>query len=155
MPNVMPLNEPNLSGNFDADKQIFHIHYRGTLTADITTKAYSWLFQNGNTVGLDNIRAFIFDFTKVSQFRRDNTFAAKRQSQTANAVVDLSRIPAALIVNTIYQEQMVILSMKVNGVEDRTKICKSHTHAMSFIEHFHQELAKRDAEETKKAATDL
>lgn len=154
MSQIQPLNEPDLNAYYDSDKKIFFIHYIGILTSDATTKAYSWLFQNGLSIGIENIRAFIFDFTKVTKFRRDNTFAAKRQSQTANKVVDLSRIPAALIVDTIYQEQMVILSMKVNGVEERTQICKSHAHAMSFIDQFHRDLAKRDEAESKKAATE-
>lgn len=154
MSQIQPLNEADLRAYYDNDKKIFFIHYIGTLTADTTTKAYAWLFQNGLSIGIENIRAFVFDFTKVTKFRRDNTFASKRQSQTANKVVDLSRIPAALIVNTIYQEQMVILSMKVNGVEERTRICKSHAHAMAFIEQFHRELTKRDEAEAKKATTD-
>ena len=154
MSQIQSLNEPDLKAYFDSDKQIFFIHYVGMLTSENTDRAYAWLFQNGLTLGIENIRAFIFDFTKVTKFRRDNTFASKRQSQTANKVVDLSRVPAALIVNTIYQEQMVILSMKVNGVEDRTQICKSHARAMTFIEQFHRNLAKKDEAEAKKAATD-
>jgi hypothetical protein len=154
MTTIPPLNETNLTAHYDEDKQIFFITYKKTLTADMTNKAYSWLFKNGLPLGIDNIRAFIFDFTAVSTFRRDNTFASKRQSQTANKVVDLSRIPVALIVNTIYQEQMVVLSMNVNGVEDRTKICKSYARAMTFVDQFHQKLAKRDVEEAKKATTE-
>lgn len=154
MSNVPPLNEPNLTGHYDEDKKIFYIFYSGTLDSDNTTNAYTWLFKNGLNLGIESIRAFVFDFTKVTRFQRDNTFAAKRESQTANAVADLSRIPVALIVNTVYQEQMVILSMKVNGVEDRTKVCKSHAHALAFIDQFHQQLAKQDTEESRKAASD-
>lgn len=154
MSQIQPLNESDLRANYDSDKKIFYVHYVGTLTSEATKRAYAWLFQNGLSIGIENIRAFIFDFTDVTRFRRDNTFASKRESQTANRVVDLSRIPVALIVDTIYQEQMVLLSMMVNGVEDRTKICKSHAHAMTFIDQFHRNLAKRDEAEAKKAATD-
>lgn len=152
MPKVLPLNETNITAYYDEDKHIFFVSYRENLTADTTNKAYAWLLQSG--VPIEDVRAFIFDFTAVSKFRRDNTFASKRQSQTVNAVVDLSRIPVALIVDTIYQEQMVVLSLKVNGGEERTKICKSHAIAMTFIDQFHQKLAKRDAAETQKATTD-
>lgn len=146
MPDVQKLNETNVSGYFDAQKRIFHVNYTGVLDAEATNKAYSWLFTQGTVVGgVENIYAFIFDFTKVSKFRRDNTFATKRQSQTAKVSVDLRRIPAALVVSNIYQEQMVLLSMKVNDVEERTKICKSHAEAMTFIELFHRNLAEKDA----------
>ena len=145
MPDVQKLNEANVSGYFDKDTRIFHIHYKGILDAEATNKAYSWLFTQGTEVGgIDNIYAFVFDFTEVVKFRRDNTFATKRQSQTAKVSIDLSRVPAALVVKNIYQEQLVLLSMKVNDVEERTKICKSHAEAMTFIDLFHQKLAKRD-----------
>jgi hypothetical protein len=106
--------------------------------------AYSWLFTQGANVGLENIYAFIFDFSQVQKFEKENTLTTKRQSQTARAAVDLSRIPAALIVNNIYQEQMVLLSAKVNEVEERTRIVKSHAEAMTFIELFHAKLKKAD-----------
>ena len=154
MTQIQALNETDLRAYYNSDKQIFYIHYIGTLTSETTKKAYAWLFQNGLSLGIANIRAFIFDFTEVTQFRRDNTIASKNESQTANQVVDLSRIPAALIVKTINQEQMVLLSMKVNGVEERTKICKTHAHAMTFIDQFHRNLAKRDAAQTKKVTKD-
>lgn len=150
MPQVNPLNETNVTAYYDENKHIFFVSYKGNLTADITNKAFAWLFQSG--VPIETIYALIFDFTAVAKFRRDNTFATKRQSQTVNAVVDLSRIPVALIVDTIYQEQMVLLSMNINKVEERTKICKSHTQAMTFFEEFHQKLAKHDAEEAQMAS---
>jgi|GEM_PF-3406340 len=147
MPDVKKLDESGVSGYFDTNTRIFHVHYKGTLDADTTNRAYSWLFTQGTVVGgVENIYAFIFDFTKVTKFRRDNTFATKRQSQTAKVAVDLSRVPAALVVSNIYQEQLVLLSMKVNDVEERTKICKSHAEAMTFIELFHHNLAKKAAD---------
>ncbi len=153
MPDVQKLNEASVSGYFDDYTRIFHVHYKDILTADTTNKAYSWLFTQGTVVGgIENIHAFVFDFTEVVKFQRDNTFATKRQSQTAKVSIDLSRVPAALVVKNIYQEQMVLLSMKVNDVEERTKICKSHAEAMTFIDQFHQKLARKDQEDNRKSA---
>lgn len=144
MNEIQKLNEANVTGYFDSQKRIFYISYRNTLDAETSLNAYSWLFVQGGLVGLENIYAFIFDFTQVQKFEKDNTLTTKRQSQTARAAVDLSRIPAALIVKTVYQEQMVLLSTKVNDVEERTRIVKSQAEAMSFIEQFHAKLKKAD-----------
>lgn len=153
MTNVQKLNEPNVTGYFDSDKRIFYVHYKGILDAEATNKAYTWLFTQGTVAGgIENIHAFVFDFTKVLKFRRDNTFATKKQSQTVKVSIDLSRVPAALVVKNIYQEQMVLLSTKVNDVEERTKICRSHAEALTFIDLFHLKLAKKDMENTKKSA---
>lgn len=153
MTDVEKLNESNVTGYFDSDTRIFHVHYKGILNAETTNKAYGWLFTQGTVVGgIENIHAFIFDFTQVDKFRRDNTFASKRQSQTARVNIDLSRVPAALVVKNIYQEQMVLLSTKVNDVEERTRICKSHAEAMTFIDIFHRKLAKKDQANNRKSA---
>ena len=65
MANVQKLNEPNVTGYFDSDKRIFHVHYRGILEAETTNKAYAWLFTHGIPLGVENVQAFIFDFTEV------------------------------------------------------------------------------------------
>lgn len=151
---VQALDEPTVSGHFDPYRRIFFVFYKGTLTADATNKAYAWLFTQGQVVGgIDNIYAFVFDFTEVGKFRRDNTFASRKQSITARANIDLSRVPAALVVKNFYQEQMVLLSMKVNRVEERAKICNSHAEAMTFIDQFHRKLAKQDQAVQRKSAT--
>jgi hypothetical protein len=151
MSELQKLNEPNVTGHFDIHNRIFYVTYRGTLNADTTNKAYMWLFIEGAKVNIANIHAFIFDFSQVTKFERENTFATKRQSQTARAAVDLSRIPAALVVKTVYQEQMVLLSTKVNEVEERTRIVKSQAEAMTFIDQFHAKLKKADAAAEKDA----
>jgi hypothetical protein len=151
MSEVQKLNQANVTGHFDTQKRIFYVSYRNILNAETSLAAYSWLFMGGAAVGLENIYAFIFDFTQVQKFERENTLTTKKQSQTARAAVDLSRIPAALIVNNVYQEQMVLLSAKVNEVEERTRIVNSHAEAMTFIEQFHAKLKKADDEKEAKS----
>jgi hypothetical protein len=141
---IPALDEPNVSGRFDTQENIFYVYYKNTLTADATNKAYAWLFKHGAVVGI-NIRAFVFDFTQVKLFQRENTRAAQNQSRRANATSDLSRIPAALVVQTHYQEQLVLLSMMANKVEERTRICHSHDEALQFIDDFHYKLKHQDA----------
>lgn len=137
MTQVPPLDEPNVSGYFNTQQNIFYIYYKNTLSADASTKAYAWLFKYGIPLG-EAIRAFVFDFTAVKRFQRNNTRATQNQSRRANSTVDLSGIPAALIVQTHYQEQLVLLSMKANKVEERTRICHSQTEAHKFIMDFHK-----------------
>lgn len=144
MGQLTELDEPDVRGYFDSSKNIFYIQYKGILSSDATVKAYMWLLTAGNVVGISNIRAFIFDFCEVTRFMRDNMIASQRQSTQANSLVDLSRIPAALVVKNIYQEQLVLLSMKVNAVEERSKICKSHAEALAFIDQFHIKLKQQD-----------
>ena len=141
---IPALDETNVSGHFDMQQNIFYIYYKNTLSADTTNKAYGWLFKNAGLIGA-NIRAFVFDFTQVKNFQRENTRAAQNQSRRANATADLSRIPAALVVKTHYQEQLVLLSMMANKVEERTKICHSQDEALNFIDDFHRKLKKQDA----------
>jgi hypothetical protein len=137
MIDIPPLDEPNVSGYFDTQQNIFYILYKDALSADATNTAYAWLFKYGAVVG-SGIRAFIFDFTAVKRFQRDNTRAAQNQSRRANSTADLTGIPVALIVRTQYQEQLVLLSMKANKVEERTRICHSNTEAHKFIMDFHK-----------------
>lgn len=146
MVDIPPLQELDVAAYYDPDTKVFYIHYGEELTASTSIKAYAWLMQNGIPLGVENIRAFIFDFTGVIRFKRDNTQTTQTQSRRANGAVDLSRIPAALVVRTFFQEQMVLLSMKANRVEDRTRICHSHDEALSFVEDFHRHLQKQDAE---------
>ncbi|MDQ7024024.1 MAG: hypothetical protein Q9P44_00520 [Anaerolineae bacterium] len=144
MTQVPPLDESNVSGYFNPQQHIFYIHYKNRLSADASTKAYAWLFKYGVPMG-NTIRAFIFDFTAVKRFQRDNTRATQNQSRRANATADLSAIPAALIVKTPYQEQLVLLSMKANKVEERTRICHSQTEAHKFIIDFHKKYQNQNA----------
>ena len=137
MVKIVPLQDTTVDAYFDEERSMFFVRYRGTLTSEATNRAYLWLLAAGGAVGLDHIRAFIFYFTAVQQFTRENVVAAKKQSTQANALVDLSRIPAALIVKNFYQEQFVLLSMKANNVEERTRICHSQAEALAFIEQFH------------------
>jgi hypothetical protein len=144
MTSIPALDEPNVSGRFDTQANIFYVYYKDTLSADATNKAYAWLFKYAGLIGA-NIRAFVFDFTQVKLFQRENTRAAQNQSRRANATSDLSTIPAALIVQTHYQEQLVLLSMMANKVEERTKICHSHAEALKFIDDFHYKLKNQGA----------
>jgi hypothetical protein len=151
MTEIQKLNEANVVGHYDSYKRIFYVSYRNTLNASTSAIAYGWLFTEVPKINIENVYAFIFDFTQVHRFERENTVATKRQSQTARAVADLSRVPAALIVNTVLQEQMVLLSTKINEVEERTRIVKSQAEAMTFIEQFHAKLKKADEAAAKEA----
>lgn len=137
---LLPLNDPSVNAYFDNNSRTIIVHYKNTLTAEVTQKTYAWLFECLATYGVDQVYACIFDFTRVTKFKRDNTLASKKQTASAGVKFDVSRIPVGLLVKTQYQEQMVLLSQAINHVDNRTKIVRSEAQALAFFEQFHADL---------------
>lgn len=123
---------------YDPATQLGMVTYRSVITPSITSEAYHWGITMAHEVGIAHVRGGVYDFRQVQEFKQDFQ-TVKRESRGAHQQVDLSRTAIALLVETLYQEQMVKVSSKVTGQEKRVQIVHSMAEALQFIEQWHVE----------------
>lgn len=140
--NVEPLLTDHVSATYNSETKMATVTYQGALTQSVTTKAYQWIFASAMKIGVENIYGSMFDFREVTSFELANIRTVKRE-KTAHADVDFSQVPTGLIVKTMYQEQMVRVSMRVTEQSDRLRIVYSEEDALAFIKSWHQNQAQK------------
>ncbi len=138
------METPQLIAYFDDETGIVHVTYRGVLSPDITAQVYKWMMESVQHLDVKDIIGGIYDFREVRDFNKGNLATAHRESRNFNVKVDVSSIPAALIVETLFQEQMVKVSMQLTPGQDRKRIVKSMDDAVEFIKQFRKRQTKTD-----------
>lgn len=141
---IEPLNTPNLKITYDSRNQVIMVSYHNELTSESTGQMYAWLFASIEKRGLLGVRGVIYDFTNVKKFTMSNLVSTQKGSMAINAKVDLSRIPVALIVKSVSQEQQVSITMNVTPGEHRKRIVYNMAQALMFINNFHKNLVEAD-----------
>lgn len=136
--NIPRLDTEQITVTFDTDTGISVVTYRGELSPQVTVQYYQFLPKFLEVVDVQDIYGSIYDFRQVTKFHNTNLSTAQRASQSANTHYDFSAIPIALLVETLLQEQMVRVSMKVTPQETRKRIVKSEAEAKAFFKSFHQ-----------------
>lgn len=135
---AVPIYETSdLVALYDAERNIPIVTYRSTLTPTVTAAAYEWLRELLDNIDASMVHGCIFDFRQVKAFQVGNTQSARQESSGLNQKYDLSRIPVALLVDTLYQEEMVIQSMRFNPQQNRLKILRDEAAAHDFFTAFH------------------
>jgi hypothetical protein len=124
---------------YDEQTQILHVVYKGVLTPDVTAQVYKWLGEviQQHPQEATRARGSIYDFRQVTGFDSRNLTSAQRQSQQFNAKVDLGNHPVALLVDTLMQEQILRVELKISPGQDRKRIVHSEGEALAFIASFH------------------
>ena len=140
---IESLQTDNASAVYNTETNIATVTYRGALTPSVTAQAYQWLFINAVKIGVENINGGIFDFREVTTFELANIRTVKREKTVHADKVNFNQIPTALMVKTLYQEQMVRVSMRVTEQSDRLRIVYSEEDALAFIKSWHQNKANK------------
>lgn len=141
---IEPLNTPTLKITYDRRNQVLIISYHKELNAENTLLMYKWLFSSIEKRGMGGIRGAVYDFTDVQKFTTSNLISTQRGSMAINAKADLSRMPVAMLVKTVMQEQQVGIVMNITPGEQRKRIVKSMSQALTFISDFHKNLAQSE-----------
>jgi len=133
------IDTENFSAWYDDQQQILHVVYNGVLTPDTTAQFYRWLSAVIQRRPQDVVRAkgSIYDFRGVTGFDSRNLTSAQRQSQQFNTKADVSNHPVALLVDTLMQEQILRVELKISPQQDRKRIVHSEDEAYAFIASFH------------------
>lgn len=100
------------------------------------------MFKQVSAIGIENVRGGIFDFSQVDIFNLDNIWAVKQEVTSHASEVSFGDIPTALVVKTLYQENMVKISMRMNEQTDRLQIVHTQEEALAFIDGWHQNKQK-------------
>lgn len=137
--NIPPLNETNVTAHIDIDTGLIHVVYQETITPQVTKQFYEWLYDIASKHDLAGIQGATFDFRNVKTFHQSNLRTAQKESRSANNKLSMSHIPVALVVQTIYQEQMVRISINLTQQTQRMKIVKSMDEAFAFIKEWNQQ----------------
>ena len=132
-----PIEEDGLKVYFDDENKLVRVVYPEQLTPNITVRVYQWMIDQVVEVGVQNVRGGVFDFRAVQKIHEDNTRVAKSQSKNMNQQIDLSRVAVALLVKSLYQEQMVKVSMRLTQNSDRIRVVFNEAEAAEFIQEFH------------------
>jgi hypothetical protein len=86
------------------------------------------------------MRGEIFNFQDVEDFGLTNLMLARQMSKSINIRKDTSRIPIALVVKNVYQEEILRGPMQVSPENKRKKIVQSEEEAVEFIDDWHRSL---------------
>lgn len=124
---------------YDEESRILFVTYRDALTPSISAQFYRWLGQTAQNHP-DKVltaRGSIFDFREVTSFGSGNLTSVQRQSQQIGHKMELSNHPVALIAKTVYQQEMLRLTMQITQKQDRKRIVSSVDEALAFINEFH------------------
>jgi hypothetical protein len=124
---------------YDDESLILYVVYKGVLTPDVTSQMYRWLGDVIQRRPADVVRArgSIYDFRQVTGFDSRNLTSAQRQSQQFNNKVDVTNHPVALLVDTLFQEQILRVELKISPQQDRKRLVRSEAEALDFILNFH------------------
>ncbi len=138
------LDLENVYAHFDTEKNVSFITYKGTINSSTTKKYYDWVRELLKLIDPNRTHAVIFDFRQVTTFDQGNLIAVKRQSDSISRNEDQINHPVALIVETLYQEKMVQVSMQLSKTSTRQRIVYSMDEAWTFIESWHKTRNKQD-----------
>jgi hypothetical protein len=134
------IDRPNLTAYFDLERRLTHVIYRGPMTADMTVDVYRWIIELASTPQAaenSEVRGSLYDFREVTDFQQYSLSTVQRESRQLSFNIDVSKIPVALLVNSLMQEQMVSVGMKITTGEHRKRIVHSEEAAFAFFEEFH------------------
>lgn len=130
------LNTDSASVFYDVDKYNLVVIYYGAVSPLVTADVYGTIGAVLEKYDIETIRGGIFDFRHISHFENANLTSVRRSSTNLNVSYDMSHIAVPLIVGTIMQERMVMVSLKVTPQEERKKIVHNDKEALDFIEEF-------------------
>jgi len=140
MGKIKPLKTEQIEAEFDDIRGFLLVKYHGELSSDITKQFYGWLMgeMQANPEKVSEARGSIYDFRDVTDFGMDNLSATQQSSKQVSKQADVTNHPVALIVNDVYQEGMVKLSMQVTEQQERKRIVKSVDEAVAFIQSWYK-----------------
>lgn len=141
---VEPLNTSTLKITLDIRNMLILVSYHKELTAENTMMMYGWLMEAFFKYGNIGVRGIVYDFTDVQKFTFSNLISTQRGSMAINSQLDLSRMPVAMIVKSVMQEQQVSIAMNITPGEQRKRIVHNMAQALMFVNEFHRNLAQND-----------
>ena len=130
------LNSESASVFYDETQHNLYITYYGAVAPNVTADVYATMGTIIAKYGVETLRGGIFDFRHISHFENANLTTVRRTSSNLNANYDMSHIAVPLIVGSIIQERMVMVSLKVTPQEERKRIVHSDKEAIDFINEF-------------------
>jgi hypothetical protein len=141
MGKIKVLKTEQIEAEFDDIRGFLLVKYRGELSSDVTKQFYGWLMgeMQANPEKVSEARGSIYDFRDVTDFGMDNLSATQQSSKQVSKQADVTNHPVALIVNDVYQEGMVKLSMQVTEQQERKRIVKSVDEAIAFIQSWYKD----------------
>jgi hypothetical protein len=137
-----PLQQPQVEARYEPENQIVYVRYTGVLGSDASDRAYTWLAELINKIGIENIYGEIFDFTQVTQFQPDNIINARKNSRKLNLRVNIHETPVAMIVRDAVQEEILRGPMRNVPENKRKRIVHSDEEALAFFEEWHKQIAE-------------
>lgn len=129
------LETDEMFAHYDGVKQILFIQYYRAASAEVTHQAYQWI--RDISTKLTDIRGCVYDFRKVRHFRPDNQSAVTKESEAINEELDFSSVPVAIVVDNMYQEQMVKKTLSNTPQTERKTIVYTFPEAFQFFRDFH------------------
>lgn len=125
---------------------LYWASYAGILDGATASQVYSVFHELLESVPVSDIYGIVLDFRAVTRFHQTNLTATRRESRSINTEVDLSRVPAAMLVSNLMQEQFVKVSSKITGTEHRVRIVWSEDEMEAFFSSFHASLFQNPAD---------
>ena len=123
---------------FNESAQVLIAEYGCDVSAEVTRKLYRDLIAMMQRMKPGDVRGIVFDFRQVSHFGKEALRSTCEESERANRLLDMSHMPAALIVQTPRQEQIVRLMVEMTPGRDHRRLVRAFQDALSFIEEWHQ-----------------
>ncbi|MEL6526724.1 MAG: hypothetical protein AAFQ07_13560, partial [Chloroflexota bacterium] len=130
---------------YNDQNNILYSIYGTEATAEKTVRLFMAEMKMAEEVGIENIQGIIYDMRRIDVFSRDNLAAMQRESFRFDSREDLSGVPTAFVVESMMQERIADLLIKMTSGKERKNICFSSAEAHAFFAEWHAQFGKARA----------
>lgn len=116
----------------DAETDISYITYKGAVDGRTTQAVYEWVKDLLTYIDNTKTRGVVMDFRQVTKFMPDHLSTVRRESRDLNKAETLVH-PVAMVVQNLYQEQMVKVSVRMSERPDHVQFVNSIEEGLAFF----------------------
>lgn len=117
----------------DPETDVSYITYKGVVNRRTTESVYEWVKELLTQVDNSKTRGVVMDFRQVIKFTPDHLSTVRRESRDLNKAETLVH-PVAMVVQNLYQEQMVKVSVRMSERPDHVQFVNSIEEAIAWFE---------------------
>lgn len=126
------LDVETVSAYRDPHTNISYITYKGAVNGRTTQAVYEWVKELLAVVDNSQTRGVVMDFRQVTKFMPDHLSTVRRESRDLNKAETLVH-PVAMVVQNLYQEQMVKTSVRMSERPDHVMFVNTLDEALAWF----------------------
>jgi hypothetical protein len=151
--NIPPLQNEYIRASFDEERHLIRVVYSEELPIEVPVLFYRWLESLVEAVDIKTVRGGTFDLRKTKNIHPQILGRTSKESRAANRKTDMSHVPIAFIVETLYQSEVARILIHLTPQPERRHIVKSEEEALRFIDEWNKTHVPEDDQNLSSAGT--